>query len=349
MSASLSILEAPDSFEVDVGGFEKIEDGRHRQYVRDVIERGYLRDALKLLDEHILPDGSITAPYIATPRFDQVYGFAVRLQHELEAWGLRCPTALLRYMTVMRALLVPLDDDELAYALTRIWLVAPLVDDICESSPEACLMVLRTAAGRDDGTALSRYCEFMFAELERFASPAFVPVLRMMFYKSFIGTLFESHLARSAMPMREQTYDYIRHYNGICEFFFLSLQFVGGALDYPGNVTFWADIMSPCVAYLNDFNDVLSVYKEAINGRDFANSRMFLKSVRVGAPPYVDIYQETLRSGVAAYNAIASTASAHSRDAQAQLVHFMRGFIYWQFHCPRYQWRDLFPEISYIV
>ena len=339
------VLESPETLRLGPRGFDNIKNARHRRHVREVIERGYLHDALALLDEHPVPGGTIVAPYVANPYPYHVDGFAKRLQEEFEAWGLRCPPPLFRHMTAMRALLVPLDDDELAYALTRIWLVAPLVDDICEASPEANLMVLRTAAGQGDGSALSEYCQFMFAELERLASPVFVPVLRMMFYKSFIGTLFESHLAQHAAPLHEQTYDYIRHYNGICEFFFLSLQFKGGSLAYPGNAAFWADIMSPCVAYLNDFNDVLSIYKEAVNGGDFAASRMFLKSLRQDAPSYADVYQATLQSGMASYEAIARTAACHAIDAQIHLVHFMRGFVYWQLHCPRYRWRELFPNL----
>lgn len=345
-ATSQLVLESPETLRLDPRGFDNIKDARHRCHVREVIECGYLHDALTLLDEHLVPGGTIVAPYVADPCPYHVDGFAKRLQEEFEVWGLRCPLPLFRHMTAMRALLVPLDDDELAYAITRIWLVAPLMDDICEASPEANLMVLRAAAGQGDGSALSKYCQFMFAELERLASPVFVLVLRMMFYKSFIGTLFESHLAQHATPVHEQTCDYIRHYNGICEFFFLSLQFKGGSLAYPGNAAFWADIMSPCVAYLNDFNDVLSIYKEAVNGGDFAASRMFLKSLGSDAPSYADVYQSTLRSGMTSYEAIARTAARHGIDAQAYLVHFMRGFVYWQLHCPRYRWRELFPNLA---
>lgn len=346
---SFCVSEAHESLRLDARGFDIIKDARHRRYVLEVVERGYLRDALKLIDAHVLPDGSPVAAYVPRLRRDHVDGFAERLERELDQFGLRCPPDLMQQMMAMRALMVPLDDDELAFALSRTWLIGPWLDDVCESSSEFSLMSLRTGAGRGDNTALLKYSDFMFAELERLSSPRFMPVFRMMFYKSFVGTLFESHLANATMPFSEQAYEYIRGYNGFCEYWFLSAQFLGGSLDFPSNVTFWADIMPSCVTFLNDFNDLLSFYKEAIDGESFATNRLFLKSLANSAASYPDIYLRTLRSGMAAYHTIARSAAGQDGDALRHVVHYMRGFVYWSFHSPRYRWRELFPDLDYLV
>jgi hypothetical protein len=59
------------------------------------------------------------------------------------------------------------------------------------------------------------------------------------------------------------------------EFWSATLQFVDPSLEFCGNVGFWAGALHPMVDFLNEFSDVLSFYKEAMDGRDLISSKPY--------------------------------------------------------------------------
>jgi hypothetical protein len=333
---------------LDARGFEQIPDPAHRQQVRAVVESGQPGVLMTLLDAQRLPAGDVLEPYVATPRPDHLEPFNARLAQELDRFGLRCPPALIRQLTYLRALTVPLDDDALAFALSRSWLAVMIVDDLCESSSESSLLMLRAGTAGASDHPPSRYCAFMLDELERFASPTFMPVFRMMFYKSFVGTLIEAHLAATGQPCGSAAGDYIRRYSGYDEYFILSAQFLGPALEYSRNLAFWTEIMPFCAHVLSDINDLLSFYKEAVHDSGAASGRLRVRAHAEGRA-YPDVYRDLLRTCTDAYRRIVETAAGHDPRALAQLAHYLRGMIHWHFHCTRYRWRDLFPDLRYVA
>ncbi|WP_327596769.1 hypothetical protein [Streptomyces chartreusis] len=105
---------------------------------------------------------------------------------------------------------------------------------------------------------------------------------------------------------------------------------------------FWSAVLSPGVTFLNDINDVLSFYKEAVHGHDFTTSRIYRHSVRENIP-YLTAYRRTLDSGLAAYHRALSPATPEQRP---HLDRYMTAFAYWHLHSSRYRWQHIHPHLT---
>lgn len=333
-------------FQLYEQGLDRIESARFRQLVRSVIDSGAIWQAFKLIDSYEDAFGNLVPPYRPCVNRGQVELESNKLLEEFSRYGLTCSLRYIRSMVALRAIMLPLNNQDLAFALSRLWTFTAYVDDICESSMDESLRFLNVINGQTEGK-LAIYSRHAFSELKPYTSPVFEPVFHMMFYKSFLGTAFESKISQTDKIYGSEVYEYIRRANGYCEFWFLGLQFFGGALEYTKNINFWISIFPDCIRLLNDFNDIFSIYKEAIHGASFSGSRIYRKS-ETEKVDYIDVFRQTLKSGEMAYQAIMDAAGQHDREAQRVLDNFMRGFIYWQFYSERYRWKEIFPEAPYL-
>jgi len=108
------------------------------------------------------------------------------------------------------------------------------------------------------------------------------------------------------------------------------------------NRAFWSAALSSCVAFLNDVNDILSFYKEAVHGGDFLASRIYRRSVSENIP-YLAAYRRSLGSGLAANRRVLDLATDEQRP---HLDRYMTAFAYFHFHCRRYRWHDIYPGLT---
>ncbi|MBD0695337.1 hypothetical protein BG452_19995 [Streptomyces sp. CBMA123] len=139
-----------------------------------------------------------------------------------------------------------------------------------------------------------------------------------------------------------QDSDFVRVFNGFSQFCFAIVQFTDPCLHADRNRAFWAAALSSCVAFLNDVNDVLSCYKEAVHGADFLASRPYRQAVSEGIP-YLTAYRRSVESGLTAYRRILGLADTEQRPHPER---YMTGFAYWHLHCPRYRWQDVYPGLA---
>ncbi|OLZ63810.1 hypothetical protein AV521_37635 [Streptomyces sp. IMTB 2501] len=264
------------------------------------------------------------------------------LNSEFAAFGVAVPDATTAHVTLMRALMVPIADDALALAVDRIWVFTTRIDDVCCRDLAEAEAVLRGGMLPEvpASSPNARYIRHMFNEIARFCDPTFLAVFKTFFYNAMTGVVMEAEFAPEASDKIDS--DFVRVFNGFSQFWFVSLQFTDPCLNAHRDRAFWSAALSSCVTFLNDANDVLSFYKEAVDGEDFIASRIYRRSVSENIP-YLAAYRRCLDSGLAAYHRILDLATDEQRP---HLDRYMRGFTYWHFHCRRYRWHDIYPGLT---
>ncbi|MFJ6619674.1 hypothetical protein ACIQOW_19125 [Kitasatospora sp. NPDC091335] len=312
-------------------GLDAVPDPRHRGMVAGVLDSG-------------LVDGMIafTEPFDPPVDLAQARADARLLTAEFAAFGVTVPPATTDHITLMRALMVPVADDALALALDRIWVFTTNTDDVCCHDRAEAEVILRAGMLPEPGASSpnARYIRHMFGEVARHCDPTFLAVFRTFFYNAITGVLMESEFTPEASD--EVDSDFVRVFNGFSQFWFTSLQFTDPCLSATRHRAFWTAALSSCVAFLNDVNDVLSFYKEAVHGEDFTASRIHRRAVSENIP-YLAAYRRSLDSGLAAYRRVLGLATDEQRP---HLERYMTAFVYWHFHCRRYRWQDVYPGLT---
>ncbi|MER5541114.1 hypothetical protein ABT072_01230 [Streptomyces sp. NPDC002589] len=312
-------------------GLDAVPDPRHRTMVASVLSSG-LVDRMIALSEAFDPPVDL-----AQARAD-----ADVLGTEFAAFGVTVPTATTANVTLMRALMVPIADAALALAVDRIWVFTTYLDDLCCHDLAEAEAVLRAGMLPEVPAASpnARYIRHMFNEIARFCDPAFLAVFKTFFYNGITGVVMEAEFTPETSD--EIDTDFVRVFNGFSQFWFVSLQFTDPCLSAHRHRAFWAAALSSCVAFLNGINDVLSFYKEAVDGEDFVAGLIYRRSVSENIP-YLAAYRRSLDSGLAAYHRILDLATDEQRP---HLDRYMTGFAHWHFHCRRYRWQDIYPGLT---
>ncbi|MFD0275350.1 hypothetical protein ACFVHB_15795 [Kitasatospora sp. NPDC127111] len=308
-----------------------IPDPRHRAMVAEVLAAGLVDDLIVLTDSF-------------DPPVDRTQGrTAVRvLTAEFEAFGVTVPAATIDHITRMRAVMVPITDDALALAVDRIWVFTTHTDDVCCHDRAEAAAVLRAGLTPDGqpSTPTARYVRHMFGEVARFCDPTFLAVWKSFFHNAITGVLMEAEFDPEVSDGIDS--DFVRAFNGFSQFWFTSLQFADPCLRADTHRGFWSAALGSGVAFLNDINDVVSCYKEAVHGADFAVSRIHRRSVAERLP-YLAAYRQTLDSGISAYRRVLDLATEEQRP---HLDRYLTGFTHWQLHCARYRWREVYPALA---
>jgi hypothetical protein len=314
-------------------GLDAVADPRHRAMVADVLASG-------LVDEMI----ARTDSFDPTCDLAQARADADVLTAEFAAFGVDIPASTTANITLMRAIMAPIADDALALAVDRIWVFTTNTDDVCCHDSAEAEAILRAGMLPDlpASSPNTRYIRHMFAEVARFCDPTFLAVFKTFFYNAITGVLMEAEFTPEASD--EVDSDFVRVFNGFSQFWFTSLQFSDPCLDAGSDRAFWSAALNSCVTFLNDVNDVLSFYKEAVHGDDFIASRIYRRSVQEEIP-YLAMYRESLDSGLDAYRRVLRLATDEQRP---HLDRYMMGFAYWHFHCRRYRWNDIYPDLTQI-
>ncbi|MBO1413550.1 hypothetical protein [Streptomyces sp. FH025] len=310
-----------------------IPDPRHRAMVAEVLASG-------LVDGMIVRTASFGPPVNDV----QCRTAVDVLTAEFEAFGVDVPAATTGHITRMRALMVPIDDDALALAVDRIWVFTTHTDDVCCHDRAEAAAVLRAGLLPDarPSSPTARYVRHMFGEIARFCDPTFLAVWRNFFYNAITGVLMEAEFDPEVSDGIDS--DFVRAFNGFSQFWFTTLQFTAPCLRADTHRAFWSAALSSCVAFLNDVNDVVSFYKEAVHGADFATGRIHRRAVAERIP-YLEAYREVLAGGEAARHRILDLATEEQRP---HLDRYMTGFTYWQLRCRRYRWQDVYPGLAVI-
>uniref|UniRef100_A0AAU1IAF5 Trichodiene synthase n=1 Tax=Streptomyces sp. NBC_00180 TaxID=2903632 RepID=A0AAU1IAF5_9ACTN len=312
-------------------GLEAIREPGHRRMVASVLASG-LVDRMIALTEGFEPPVDIQQAHVDSEQ----------LAAEFAAYGVTVPAATTRHITLMRALMVPIADDALALALDRIWVFTTHTDDVCCHDPAEAEAIMRAGMLTAPPGSLpnTRFIQYMFNEIAPFCDPTFLAVYRTFFYQAITGVLMEAEFTPQTSDDVDS--DYVRIFNGFSQFWFTSLQFTDPCLDACSQRAFWSAALSPCVTFLNDINDVLSFYKEAVHGGDFVAGRIYRRSVKENVP-YLAVYREILESGLTAYRRVPALADDEQRR---HLDRYMQAFIHWHFRSPRYGWQKIYPGLT---
>ncbi|MGW3935168.1 hypothetical protein [Streptomyces phaeochromogenes] len=312
-------------------GLAAVPDPRHRSMVAGVVDSG-------LVDEMI----ALTESFDPPVDLAQARAHADVLTAEFALFGVTVPAATTYNITLMRALMVPIADDALALALDRIWVFTTNADDVCCHDPAEAEAILRAGALPEQGASSpnTRYIRHMFNEVAPYCDPTFLAVFKTFFHNAITGVLMEAEFTPEASD--EVDSDFVRVFNGFSQFWFTALQFTDPCLSAQHHRAFWSAALSSCVAFLNDVNDVLSFYKEAVHGEEVLASRIYRRSVSENIP-YLVAYRRSLDSGLAAYRRVLDLATDEQRP---HLDRYMTAFAYFHFHCRRYRWHDIYPGLT---
>ncbi|GAA3024704.1 hypothetical protein GCM10020229_39970 [Kitasatospora albolonga] len=314
-------------------GLAAIPDPAHRAMIASVLDSGAIEREIARTDAYA---------FDPPPDLAQADADARTLTAELAAFGVALPAATVRHITHMRALMVPLADAALALAVDRVWVFTTNTDDVCCRDPAGAGALLRAGLlpGEPVTTPETRYVGHMFEQLAPHCEPTVLAVLKSFFHNALTGLLMEAEFRPDATDGLDS--DFVRAYNGFSQFWFAMLQFTDPCLGADRHRAFWAAALSSGVDFLNDVNDVLSCYKEAVDTPDFLAGRLHRQAVRKGVP-YLTVHRRTSESGEAARRRILALAT----DAQRpHLDRYLTGFAYWHLHSPRYRWQDLFPGLA---
>ena len=300
------------------------------ELVREVLDSGYPERILAIAEEY-------------TPGIDhlQARRTTASLAAELALLGVRCPPSSITDLTLLQAVTLPVGEDALALALSRLFVCAAIIDD---ASGHDLGLPFQVLGGDDEPrsarSSLYAVCAYrMFEGIAAFCDRQFLGVSKSLYRRSLIGVLFEHQFSADVADGIDT--EYVRRASGFAEFWSTLLQFVDPCLDFCANLRFWAAALRPMVDFLNEFNDVLSFYKEAMDGRDLIWSKPYRTAVRQGIP-YLDAYRQALDLGIRSYQQVLDLADDRQRP---YLDNYMKGYIYWHTHTARYRWKDLFPEI----
>ncbi|MER5636621.1 hypothetical protein ABT095_06685 [Kitasatospora sp. NPDC002227] len=315
-------------------GLDAIADARLRPMVASVLDSGLIEEAIARTDGFDPPVD------LARARSD-----AQVLTAELAAFGVEVPAATIGNITLMRAMMVPIADPAIALAVDRIWVFTTNVDDVCSHDRAAAEALLQAGLLPGAPAAASpnaRYVRHMFEQVAPYCDPTFLATFKSFFHNAITGVLMEAEFTPEVAD--EVDSDFVRVFNGFSQFWFTSLQFADPCLDAGRHRAFWAAALSSGVAFLNDINDVLSFYKEAVHGEDFLIGRIHRQSLKEGIP-YLAAYRRSFDSGLAACRRTLDLATEEQRP---YVDRYLTGFAYWHLHCRRYRWQDVYPGLAMI-
>lgn len=301
-----------------------------RELAQDVIDSGYPERILAFTEDY-------------RPRFSrgQARRTATALKAELDGLGIGCPASSVTDLTLLQQVTVPVAEDGLALAVARLFVCAAVIDDVTGYDSKLPFSVLGHGTLRQASSSPYATCvDRMFEGITGFCDSRFLGVLKGFYHRSLIGVLLEQEFSADGADQIDT--EYVRRASGFAEFWSTTLQFADPSLEFCGNVGFWAGALHPMVDFLNEFNDVLSFYKEAMDGRDLIVSKPYRAAVRKGIP-YLDAYQHALDLGLQSYRQILDLADGSRRR---YLDNFMKGYIYWHTHTARYRWKEIFPAIN---
>lgn len=325
-----------------------IKNEDYRAQVELVLESGCLEWLLQLIG--MAPGAPLAATLLRyAPRLDlaRIDQEVATIQAEMDARGFVGKGRLVRNIVYMRAVMVPTGNPALALALSRLWVLGTYCDDISEYEPENSLCLLKGGFNvKQPPSLLSDYCDLAFSEVAPFCDAGFLALFKFYFYQTFVGTLFEAELHHTGTQYVSSGIEYVRVMNGFCEFWFMTLQFVDECLSFSRNKLFWLEIMDASITFLLTVNDVLSVYKEAVSGIDFANSILYKRSMKHQVP-YAKVVEQAVEEGLAAYDFILAAAPPGADLMRSLLENYMKGYIYFHVSSDRYFWKDVFPELTY--
>jgi Trichodiene synthase (TRI5) len=300
-----------------------------RELAQDVLDSGYPERILAIAEDY-------------TPRFSrrQARRTATAVKAELDDLGIDCPASSVTDLTLLQQVTVPVADDALALAVARLFVCAAVIDDVSGYDSKLPFSVLGDCAPHQARSSPYATCvDRMFEGIAGFCDSRFLGVLKGFYHRSLIGVLLEQEFSTDGTDQIDT--EYVRRASGFAEFWSATLQFVDPSLEFCGNVGFWAGALHPMVDFLNEFNDVLSFYKEALDGRDLISSKPYRAALRKGIP-YLDAYRQALDLATRSYRQILDLADDKQRP---YLDNYMKGYIYWHTHTARYRWKDILPAI----
>ncbi|SDM41326.1 Trichodiene synthase (TRI5) [Allokutzneria albata] len=265
---------------------------------------------------------------------------------ELQELGVECDQRLARYLCTFRRLVLPVEDDALGLDLSRTYLYPTIIDDACGRRHSEVFRTLGTgmmkgivtparhrAAADSSLTPNSAAVDYMFNRIAEHCDADFLSTHKAFFYQSFIGIMFESQYAADASDQIDT--EYVRNRTGFCEYYFSSLALAYDCLDFTGNLAFWGAALGRMVDYLNDLNDLISCYKEFLEG-DFPANTVFRRAAHRGTS-FLDAYAWTFDRGMSAYRRILELANPEQRP---HVERYLKGYIHWHLTCGRYRWEE---------
>ncbi|MFY2562198.1 hypothetical protein ACN469_31675 [Corallococcus terminator] len=326
----------------------RIKIQEFRTEAESAVRSGELRKLIRLLGP--VPGDPLPQDVPAfQPTFDvaEIEREARVIREGALARGLDISEQFTQAMVFMRHIMVPVKDPALGLALSRIWSIVLSTDLESEYERDLSFLVLKHASGvAHQPSPLTDYIDHAFAEIGHYCDTEFLALFKSLFYRAYVGFLFEVMVVQAGAERTAHSARYIRDQNGFGEFWYITLQFIDERLSFSRNPMFWVDTIEAGRDFIGLANDVFSFYKEALAPADFENSYLFRQSA-VQKRPFLDVFKETVDTTLRSYQAILEAASSGPPELRAHVEYYLKSFLFYHVRSSRYQLRDVYPELRY--
>lgn len=308
---------------MDISG---VGDPQLRAFVRDIVGHEAFKRAVDFPSKSVL-------------ECDQrrVVRIANTLAGEIRELPKIYNPGIISAITYMAELMAPSDNPELALAISRAWVMAVTLDDYCETSSSRWCEFFDYVANLDSKAPVAKYMRFTLDALRPFSSQTFVNVWRQMLLKAFLGGFLECKVAAAYPKGGCRSSSYLRQMSGYADFWGLTLSLLHPKLSFPDNPKVWIDVLCDINTFLCDYNDAMSVYKEAKDGADFVKNVVYQEG-------YKDAFPRAVDRALASADYIVGVVPPETR---AIFERFLYGYGIFHLYSARYRMKELLPQIQY--
>lgn len=309
--------------DMDISG---VGDPRLRAFVRDIVGNEAFKRAVDFPSKSVLECNQ-----------SRVVKNANILAGEIRELPQIYNPGIVSAITYMAELMAPSENPELALAISRAWVMAVTIDDYCETSSSRWCELFDHVTNPDSTSPVARYMRFTLDAVRPFSSQTFVNIWRQTLLKAFLGGYLECRVAEAYPQGGCRSSSYLRQMSGYADFWGLTLSLLHPRLSFPENPKVWIDVLCDINTFLCDYNDAMSVYKEATDGADFVKNVVFQEGYREAFPRAVD-------RALTAADCIVNVVPPETR---AIFERFLYGYGIFHLYSARYRMKELLPQIQY--
>ncbi|KAL1922873.1 uncharacterized protein VTP21DRAFT_9249 [Calcarisporiella thermophila] len=288
-----------------------VEEPHIRDIIRDIIGNKAFKDAVNFPSKAVLECDR-----------NRVIKIANTLASEIRPLTALYNPGIIGVISYMAELLVPTDNYGLALAISRAWVVAVCLDDYCETSRTRWLEFLDHFANPNSESPIAKYMHFAIDAVKPFSSQSFVNVWKQALHKGLLGGFLECEVAMVYPQGGCRSSKYFRQMSGYADFWGLTLSLLHPELSFPENPKVWTDILSDISTFLCDYNDAMSVYKEAKDGAEFVKNVIYQEG-------YKEAFPTAVNNALSSAEYILNVVPPATRDI---FERFLRGYGYFHIY-----------------
>lgn len=309
--------------DMDLSG---VTDPHLRELIRDIVAQDAFKRAVDFPSRSVLECNH-----------GRVVRIANTLAGEIRPLPQLYNPGIVSAITYMAELMAPSGDDELALAISRAWVMAVTLDDYCETSSSRWCEFFDYVTNPRAESPVAAYMRFTLDAVRPYSCQDFVNVWRQSLLKAFLGGFLECRVAASYPRGGCRSSSYLRQMSGYADFWGLTLSLLHPELSFPQHPKVWVDVLCDINTFLCDYNDAMSVYKEAKDGADLVKNVIYQEG-------YKEAFPRAVNRALSSADYIVNVVPPATRSI---FERFLYGYGIFHVYSERYRMKELLPQIEY--